>query len=103
MLIGAWNVRTMSNLYKLQKGKLETVGQGLGKEEMLCNELDRKKIKLAAISEHRWKGQGEYKHGDWTFLFTGTTEKDGKWNKSNGVAIVMNKAYKRVGRRADHK
>ena len=43
-------------------------GQGLGKEQLLCDELDRKGIAMCALSEVRWKDKGEYQFGDYLFL-----------------------------------
>ena len=40
---GAWNVRTMLYNVKLKKGVLNVSGGGLGKEEDLCHEFERKK------------------------------------------------------------
>ena len=58
----------MSCNIKLKKGELTVQGGGLGKEEMFCRELERKRVELCGFSEHRWSGKGEKKHGDHTFL-----------------------------------
>ena len=92
---GAWNVRTMLCYLKLKRGEIDVIGGGLGKEEMLCNELERKGISICALSEVRWAGQGEYKHGDYLFLYSGKKETAnpgrGKHASQQGVAIVINK------------
>ena len=83
----------------LKRGMLEVEGQGLGKEEMLCMEIERKKLDLCAISEHRWRGYGEYKHGEHLFLYSGVPVENPK--AEQGVALVLNKkmqaAWKTAG------
>ena len=90
--LGAWNVRTMYWRPKLKKGKMEVLGGGLGKEEILCSELTRKQIGIGAYSEHRWPGKGEFQHGEYCFLFTGASEEDiPNPAHRGGAGIVMNK------------
>jgi len=88
---GAWNLRTMVYKVKLKRGELDVTGGGLGKEELLCQELDRKRVDCTCISEHRWTGQGEKQHGEYTFLFSGPSENIENHRKKHGVGIVMNK------------
>jgi len=77
---------------KLKKGKMEVLGGGLGKEEILCSELTRKQIGIGAYSEHRWPGKGEFQHGEYCFLFTGASEEDiPNPAHRGGAGIVMNK------------
>ena len=89
---GAWNVRTMLCVLKLKQGTLHTIGEGLGKEEMLCRELDRKGIAICALSEVRWANEGIHKHGEHTFVYSG--RKDSK--SCQGVAIVMNQVITKL-------
>ena len=78
----------MATKIKLKNGVLESVTKSLGKEEMLCKELDRKNIQCCGISEHRWSGQGEYSHGDHLFVFSGPApDSDGR--KRRGVAVEL--------------
>jgi exonuclease III len=100
--VGAWNVRTMLWELKLKKGLVNVHGEGLGKEQMLCDEMDRKGLAICAISETRWQGQGEFQCGEHLFLYSGTQEKTGQ----QGVAIVLNpvmaRAWKSSGKQVNY-
>ena len=100
--LGAWNVRTMLWKLRLKKGQVHVEGQGLGKEQMLCDELERKGIALCALSEVRWKDKGEYQFGEYLFLYSGR----GDDLSQEGVAIVLNpvmtKAWKESGKQVNY-
>ena len=105
---GAWNMRTMLQRLKLKQGGIEVTGGGLGKEELLCRELERKQINLTAISEHRWHGQGEFRHGDYLYLYTGADEADiPNPAHRSGVAIILDeelqKAWRKPGSEVEYK
>ena len=47
----------------------------------------QEKIEIAAVSEHRWEGKGEARHGEHLFLFS---EPDETWGgHCHGVAMVI--------------
>ena len=100
--LGAWNVRTMLWKLRLKRGHVEVIGQGLGKENVICQELENKGIALCALSEVRWKGQGEYQYGDYTLVYTGREDD----LSQEGVAIALNpviaQARKDTGKQVQH-
>ena len=56
----------------MSDGALSLEGKEPQKLEELCNELARHNIGLAAISEHRWKGEGVYQvNAEWKFIYSG--------------------------------
>ena len=104
-LVGSWNVRTMqSDLSVSDKGAVVVQGGGLGKLPNLISSLDKYNVGLAAISEHRWKGQGELQHGGWLFLFCGLTD-DSK--SAGGAGLTLSpewvKAWGLAGREVVYK
>jgi len=68
--VGAWNVRTMKQL-----GKLDNLKQ----------EMDRLRLDLVGISEVRWSGIGDFWSGEYRVIHTGARE------GNSGVGIVMRK------------
>ena len=69
----SWNVRTLASELRVRDdGSIELIGKEPQKLDNLCDELDHRNITLAAISEHRWKGDGTYRvNEDWMFVFSG--------------------------------
>ena len=71
--VGTWNVQTMMEL---------------GKLDLLLKELDRSQMNITGLCEVRWSGEGKFRHGDYTIVYSGN-EKGG----SRGVAIVLDKHH----------
>ena len=88
-----WNVRTLaSELRIMSDGTLSVEGKEPQKLEELCNELARHNIGLAAISEHRWKGEGVYcvyqVNAEWKFIYSGLPLQAPKAQSGVGFLLV---------------
>ena len=68
-----WNVRTLySEIHIREDGTVKLTGKEPQKIDELCTELGNHNITLAAISEHRWRGEGTYSVNEhWKFIYSG--------------------------------
>ena len=68
--IGTWNVRTLKKT---------------GKLHLILHELEEVNVDIAGLSEIRWTGEGHFRSGDSTVIFSGGI------NGQGGVAVLLNK------------
>lgn len=68
-----WNVRTLySAIHIREDGTVKLTGKEPQKIDDLCEVLGQHNITLAAISEHRWRGEGTYTVNEhWKFVYSG--------------------------------
>ena len=88
---GCWNVQTLhSYLHVTTAGEVNFCGKDPTKIDNLCMELKTHDISLCAISEHRWRGEGQIMvDDDWLFLFSGVDKEAAK--AMQGVGFLLNK------------
>ena len=68
--IGTWNVRTLKKA---------------GKLHLVIHELEDVNVDITGLSEIRWTGEGHFRSGDSTVIFSGGI------NGQGGVAVLLNK------------
>ena len=68
--LATWNVRTMKQVAKLH---------------LLLQEMECQNVQLLGLSEVRWDGDGHFKSGEHTIVYSGGTR------GRNGVVVVLNK------------
>lgn len=98
---GCWNVQTLhSYLHVTTAGEVNICGKDPTKIDNLCMELKTHDISLCAISEHRWRGEGQIMvDDDWLFLFSGVDKEAAK--AMQGVGFLLNKEMQKAWKDAD--
>ena len=98
---GCWNLQTLhSYLHVTSSGEVTIRGKDPTKIDSLCLELKTHEISLCAISEHRWRGEGQIMVDDeWLFLFSGIEAEEEK--AMQGVGFLLNSEMQRAWKDAD--